>query len=348
MFNKVKYLIPFLTSFSATVIFVLLGIRLGKKMSWVQRTGERHIHSGGALRIGGVAMTTGFVLAILINRDLVITPGLWGTMFAAIALMIAGIKDDLREVFWKNQLFYQGAAAILIFAAGVRIYFIANPLTGEIINFNSGTGVIISAFLVIFWVVLMINSMNWIDGIDGLSGGVTFIGALTIFFLSLKSEVNQPPMAILSVILAGTALAFLIFNFHPGRIMAGTSGSNFMGFALAVLAIFAGTKVATAVLVMSLPLIDFLWVIGGRLKKGKSIFHPDRSHLHHKLIKLGWSQKKTVLYFYVATVTLSIVALNTRATGKIMVLLAAAAIACATRLFISRKFDHGTEKQIES
>lgn len=281
-------------------------------------------------------MIAAFNISILLNRDLFINHQLYGFMLASLLILIVGIWDDISEVFWKTQLFYQVAAAVLVFISGIRIFHVTNPL-GGIIDLNTGIGIIFSIIMVIFWIVMMINAMNWLDGIDGLSGGISLIGALTIFFLSLYPEVNQPPVAILSLILAGTILGFLIFNFYPSAILAGTSGSMFMGFALAVLAIFAGTKIATAILVMALPIIDFLWVIGERARKKKSIFEADRSHLHHKLLELGWSQKKITLYYYAVTVLISIVALNTRVIGKSITLAVAVLIMVGALAFVERK-----------
>lgn len=282
-------------------------------------------------------MVITFNLAIIFNKDLVMSPGLLGVMVASVLLLLIGVWDDIREIYWKIQFFFQIAIAIMVFIMGVRIYYVTNPLTGGILQLDSGIGVIFSVALVIAWIVLMINSMNWLDGIDGLSGGITFIGAMTILFLSLKPEVNQPPMAILSVIVAGSSLAFLIFNFYPSRILAGTSGSMFMGFILAALAIFAGTKIATSILVMSIPVIDFLWVIGERIRHKKSIFSPDRAHLHYKLLDLGWSQKKTALYFYAITILISVVALNTRFIGKSITLLVTVVIVGTSLYIINRK-----------
>lgn len=333
----IKYLVPFLTSFFITVFLIFLGIYVGKKINWGGRETARHIHRAGVMRLGGVVMVIAFNLSILLNGDLVIEPELYGVMAASLVLLLVGVWDDIRELYWKIQFFFQVALAVIVFIMGVRIYFITNPLTGGILNLDSGMGVIFSMLLVIFWIILMINSMNWLDGIDGLSGGITFIGAIAIFFLSLKSEVNQPPMAILAMIVAGTALGFLIFNFHPSRILAGTSGSMFMGFILAVLAIFAGTKIATSILVMAIPVIDCVWVIGERIKNKKSIFKPDKMHLHYKLMELGWPQKKIAFYFYGVTILISTVALNTRFIGKTITLLIAAIIMAVFLFIISRK-----------
>jgi len=332
-----KYLIPFLIAFIIAIIFIILGIILGRKIKKNVREGIRHIHSKRIFRFGGIAIIIAFNSAIIFNKDLVITPQLWGILAASWAIMIVGTWDDFKEMFWKAQLFYQVTIAVFVFIMGIRIYYITNPLTGGILNLDTGIGVLFSAILVIFWITLMINALNWLDGIDGLSGGITFIGAITIFFLSLKPEVNQPPMAILAMSLAGASLGFLIFNFYPSRILAGTAGSMFMGFSLAVLAIFAGTKIATSLLVMSLPLIDFIWVIGERYRSGRSIFKADKSHLHHKLIELGWSQKKISLFFYLVTILISIIALNTRTIGKSITLILTALIVLIFLTFINKK-----------
>lgn len=331
------YLIPFLISFAITVALIVFGLAISRKIKWKGRNSQRHIHRKGAVRIGGIAMVMAFNLAILLNKDLVIDPPLYGVMLASLILMLVGIWDDLREIFWKTQFFYQVAIVILVFIFGVRIYYITNPFTGGIIRLDSSVGIIFSIALALVWILIIINSMNWIDGIDGLSGGVTFIGALTIFFLSLKPEVNQPPMAILAIILAGSALGFLIFNFNPSFVLAGTSGSTFMGLSLAMLAIFAGTKIATSALVMSIPIIDFLWVIWERHKSKKSIFNPDKNHLHYKLLSLGWSQRKTAVYFYAVTICISAVALNTRAIGKAVTIAVVAVILAVSLFVISKK-----------
>ncbi|MDP1833550.1 MAG: MraY family glycosyltransferase [Candidatus Moranbacteria bacterium] len=331
-------MLPFATAFIITVLLVLALKSIAKKINWTERSSSRHIHQGDVFRIGGIAMIIAFNLAIWSNQDLFITTQLYGVMAASLVILAVGVWDDLREVFWKTQLFYQVAVAILVFILGLRIYNIVNPLTGSVLNFNVGSvGIIFSIFLVVLWIVVMINSMNWLDGIDGLSGGVSFICAITIFILSLQPEVNQPPVAILAVILSGVILGFVFFNFHPSFVLAGTSGSMFMGFALAALAIFSGTKIATAILVLSLPIIDFVWVIGERIRNKKSVFMADKNHLHHKLLELGWSQRKIALHFYGVTALIAIVALNTRAIGKSITLAVTFIIIASAIILINKK-----------
>ncbi|MDR3559741.1 MAG: MraY family glycosyltransferase [Candidatus Pacebacteria bacterium] len=316
---------------------LFLFIFLFGKVRWQGRDSERHIHRSGVSRVGGLAMVLAFNAAILLDKELVISPELWGFMFGTIALLVVGIWDDLKELYWKIQLFCQIAAAVFVFIAGVRIFYITNPLTGGIINLDSGFRVVVSAMLVILWILVVINALNWSDGIDGMAGSVTLITAATIFFLSLAPEVNQPPVAIISAILGGVALAFLVFNFYPSKVLAGTSGSMFMGFSLAVLAIFAGTKIATAILVLIIPIIDFLWVIAQRLRHGQSIFRPDKNHLHHKLMQLGWSQRKITLVYTAITALMAALALNTRAVGKGVTLLLVAIASVAVFVFINKK-----------
>ncbi len=311
-----KYFNPFVEAFFLTVVFIFIISLWAKKIDWSGRKESRHIHQKNVYRVGGIAMVAVFIFLILFNRDLVITPELFGFMLAAIILLFVGIRDDFRELFWKTQLFFQMAVGVLIFIIGVRIYHVTNPFTGGVINLDLSQTVLIALCLVVFWIVLVVNAVNWLDGIDGLAGGITLISLVTIFLLSFKPEVNQPPIAIIAAILIGIMLGFLVFNFNPAKVLAGTSGSMFMGLSLAILAIFSGTKIATAILVLAIPIIDFIWVIGERIKSGREIFRADRKHLHYKLLELGWSQKKIAIIYYAVTLLIAIVALNTRAIGK--------------------------------
>lgn len=332
-----KYVLPFLISFSLTAVSIILAVCFLRKVRWAGRQSKRHIHNKNISRMGGVIMVIVFIFSIFLNQDLFITAELYGFLFGTGMLLVFGLWDDMKEIFWKIQLFFQISMAVLVFIMGVRIYYITNPFTGGILNLDSGITVFFSVALVIFWIVLVINAINWSDGIDGLSGGITFIATATIFLLSFYPEVNQPPVAIICAILMGVILGFLVFNFYPSQILAGTVGSMFMGFSLAVLAIFAGTKIATALLVLSIPIIDFLWVIGERIKNKKSIFKADNNHLHYKLMELGWSQKRIVLIYWLIMATISIVALNTRAIGKGITMLLVTIVMILVLILINKK-----------
>lgn len=340
-----KYLFPFIITFGLTVVMIIFTIGFSRKIKWLGRKSKRHIHNKNISRIGGLIMAVVFIGVIFLNNDLFITPELYGFLMGIGIILIVGLWDDIREIFWKIQLFFQVSMAVLVFIMGVRIYYVTNPITGGILNLDSGIGIIFSVVLVIFWIVLVINAINWSDGIDGLSGGITFITIATIFFLSFRPEVNQPPVAIICAILMGTILGFLIFNFYPSQVLAGTVGSMFMGFSLAVLAIFAGTKIATALLVLSVPIIDFLWVIGERVRNKKSIFQSDRNHLHYKLMELGWSQKKIVLVYWLITSAIAVLALNTRAIGKGVTMIIVAILMTMILILINKKISYIKENE---
>ncbi len=333
--NIALYLSPFIKSFFIAIALSIMLIWFSKKIKQKERKSERHIHPEKISRLGGAVIVITFLTSLFLDRNLVISSQLWGVIIASTLLLAVGLWDDFRELDWKIQLFFQIAAAALVFIFGVRVEYITNPLGGYVF-LNLGQYLLPSLFFVIGWVLLLVNSTNWLDGIDGLSGGVGLIAALTIFSLSLKPEVNQPPVGIITMILAGAIAGFLIFNFHPAKMLAGTSGSMFIGFILAVLAIFAGVKIATALLVMAVPVIDTFWVIGERLVSGKSIFEADKRHLHYKLMRLGWSQRKITLFFYAVAGVIALIALNTRAIGKIITIFLVTIIALSALFVIGR------------
>jgi len=219
------------------------------------------------------------------------------------------------EISWKIQLFFQVAIIFFVYFMGVRLQYITNPF-GGIFLFDGQLKYFIGFFIILAWMLIIINSMNWIDGIDGASSGITLIGGAAVFILSLRPEVNQPPIGIITASLVGGVLALMFFNFYPAKILAGTSGSLFMGFMLAVLAVFAGAKIATTLLIMAVPVIDAFWVIIERIRSKSSIFSADKRHLHFRLIELGWSQRKICFFYYAITVFIAILALNTRTVGK--------------------------------
>lgn len=329
------YFSPFLSAFLIAVSILSLFF-FGRKFLPEKRFSARHIHKKGVSRLGGVALIVAFSFALLLDKNLFIPISLQAVLVASSFILLIGVWDDFWELSWRTQLFLQISIVIFIFIAGVRIDYVTNPF-GGILELDFGGFFLPGLLLVLFWVVVIMNSMNWIDGVDGLSGGIAFIGAVTIFFLSLKPEVNQPPMAIMSAALGGSLIAFLLFNFYPAKLMAGTSGSMFMGFILAVMAIFAGAKIATTLLVMAVPIIDAGWVVFERLRSGQSVFEADKRHLHHKLLELGWSHRKICLFFYAIMTGISAIALNTRTLGKAIAIILVAVAVGSILFYVNRK-----------
>jgi UDP-N-acetylmuramyl pentapeptide phosphotransferase/UDP-N-acetylglucosamine-1-phosphate transferase len=172
---------------------------------------------------------------------------------------------------------------------------------------------ILSLLATVIWLVGITNAINWLDGLDGLAAGVSGIAAVGL--LSVSFSLDQPAAGLLAAALAGSCLGFLRHNFNPARIFMGDGGSYFLGFALASISIVGPAKGLTSVslllplMILSLPLADMSAVIMGRLSEGRSPFYPDRRHLHHRLLRAGFSHRRTVVLIYAFTQWLAALAL---------------------------------------
>jgi len=170
------------------------------------------------------------------------------------------------------------------------------------------------------------NTINFLDGLDGLAGGVSGIAAFIMFLLAVGPRVNQPEVALLAIILAGAAFGWLPYNFYPARIFMGDSGAYFLGLALAMLAIYSGAKVATAVLVLGFPIVDAVWAATRRLAKRTSPFRADRQHFHHLLLDVGMGQRQAVLTLYAVALAFGVVALLVGSFAKLIALVVMVAL----------------------
>jgi len=216
-------------------------------------------------------------------------------------------------------------------ASGIGIDYISNPLGGvfrfdswqlEIFRFN-GLPYFITVWadlFTFFWLLGMIYTTKFLDGLDGLTSGVTVIGSLIIAALSLTATVFQPETALLSLIVAAAFLGFLIFNWNPASIFLGESGSLFAGFSLGVLAIISGGKIATALLILGIPILDVAWVILRRLFYRRSPFSADRGHLHLRLVDSGLSVRVVVIVLYVLTILFGLSSLFLQSRAKVLAL----------------------------
>ena len=241
------------------------------------------------------------------------------TLFGGCLLAAAlGFIDDRWQIRARWQLLAQlGLAALVIVGgapdpahgfAGIRIGFVANPVSfiggGEMITIFEPLATLFTTV----WIVGMINSLNFIDGLDGLSSGIALIAAVTLGVLSLAPNQNQL-VALLCAVLAGSLAGFLPWNFHPAKVFIGTTGVFAVGYALAVLSILGVAKVAVAMLVLGVPIIDTFWIIIRRLSHGRSPFTPDRGHFHHRLLDLGLTHRGAVLVIYAVCVVLAVASL---------------------------------------
>jgi UDP-GlcNAc:undecaprenyl-phosphate GlcNAc-1-phosphate transferase len=211
-----------------------------------------------------------------------------------------GFVDDRWQIRARWQLLLQLVLVAVAVAGGVTLARANNPVDflGEsmprFLEFAGPAAIAVTAV----WIVGMINSINFVDGLDGLSTGIGLIAALTLGVISVVDRPFDPTVALLSAVLAGSLAGFLPWNFHPARVFIGTTGVFAVGYALAVLAILGSGKVAVALLVLGVPIIDTFWIIIRRLASGRSPFTPDRGHLHHRLLDLGLTHRGAVLLIY--------------------------------------------------
>lgn len=291
--------------------------RFGHRMGWVDvPRSPKQIHKRPMVRMGGAAIYLGLVVALVVAEY---TPLLqdWrldpkepyrvaGLLAGVTLAVIMGLVDDIRPLGPLGQLGGQVLAAAIAIIAGIEtvdlnIPFIADPL------FTLPP--IIAVLFTLFWFVGMMNTINWIDGLDGLAAGVTLIAAGILFLRTTHLIIPQYSIALLMVALMAAVLGFLPYNFYPARIFMGSTGAYTIGFALAALSIIGGAKVATALLVLWLPIIDAAWVIFRRLRAGRNPMRGgDPEHLHRRLMLLGLSHRTIVLLYYGITLLLGVIA----------------------------------------
>jgi len=307
------FIVPALITLVATPLVVRMAVRLGA----VDEPNQRRVNAQPVPRGGGIAVALAFLVVatvvVLVNEqwDLVPDPNrpetstFLAVMLGGLVAMLLGLLDDALQLRARWQLLFQLMVAAIPVAAGVIPAALNNPVGPGVIPLVPAAGI---GFTVV-WILGMINSVNFIDGLDGLSSGIALIAALTLGIISFTTAVGvtgQPMVGMLCFILAGSLLGFLRWNFHPAKIFIGTTGVMFVGYMLAILSILGAAKVAVALLVLGVPIIDTFWIIVRRLATGHSPFTPDRGHIHHRLLDLGLSHAQTVLFIYAICIALAV------------------------------------------
>lgn len=322
------YIAPII-AFIITLFFTKLALKLFPKWGLIDKPQNYGLKRAPIPYYGGLIIFFAIALNLLIF--LPIDKHLIGFLIAGGLLVITSFIDDKRGVSPYLRLLIQLLAAIILIISGIGIEVITNPFGGELelnlwkipFNLNGITYhfMILADLFTVIWVMGMINTMNWLDGISGLTSGIATIAGLALGFLSLTEKVNQPEIAIISFVLAATAFAFWLFDFYPPKILMGDTGSMFLGFTLAVIGIYSGGKVATAFLVMGFPILDAAWVILRRIKSGKSPFKGDLKHFHHRLLEIGLTERKALLFIYFICATFGISALFLDTRGKFIAMI---------------------------
>ena len=335
--------VAFLVALILTPVVRNLAVRMGavddpKK----DRDPSRRMHKQAIPRMGGLAIVLGFLLSTLIFVPL--STQLKGALLGSVVIVVLGIFDDIYDLRARFKLAVQIIAALIAVFTGNVIENLSNP---NIFSSNPYWHLgILAVPITVIWIVAMTNAVNLIDGLDGLACGVSSISSLTLLVIALL--VGEPEVALIVAALAGGCLGFLPYNMNPAKIFMGDTGSTFLGYILAVISIQGLFKWYTLIsfvvpfLLFGLPIFDTCFAFIRRIAHGQSPMHPDRGHVHHRLIDMGFSQKQAVAVLYVITAILglSAVVLTTSGAVKAMLLLFALFAAGAVALSVVQTTHH--------
>ena len=321
------YLLVFIATILLSVIFTRLVKFLAGKLGIVDKPDHpRKIHQTNTPLLGGLAIFLAFFMMLYFLHDKLLSGNLeprhWqGFFIGACFLIVGGFFDDKYNLKPLKQFIFPLLASLSVIIGGVEIEKITNPWGGYIyLGWLSG-------LIIMIWLLGMMYTTKLLDGLDGLVTGVSAIGALIIFLFTMTTKYYQPDIGLAALVLAAACLGFLIFNWYPAKIFLGEGGSLLLGFILGVLAIISGGKIAIALLVMGIPIMDVIWTIIRRLAAGKNPFKfADQKHLHFRLLNFGLGQRKTVLIYYIFAAVFGLSALFLQSQGKLLALLVLAII----------------------
>ena len=311
-----SFLAVFLIAFVIAAITTPIARRLAMRWHIIDQPRGRHQHSTPTTKFGGLALYVAFTVAVLAAQLMPVPrfdPWEWvrlaGLLIGGLFIFVCGLLDDLFELGPLPQYFVQLGAAAIAVLFRIFIETINNPLTGQQAD---PWPYIVTVTLSLFWLGLMMNTVNWLDGVDGLAAGVAFIAAFVLFVNgAFKLEPPQISVSLLPLALMGATAGFLLYNFPPARVFMGTNGSFFLGYTLGSLSIIGGAKAATILLAMGLPLLDVIWQIVNRILHGRSPTEGDRGHLHFRLLDLGLNNRVLVTGYYFFCAFFGMVALIT-------------------------------------
>ncbi|MCX5778813.1 MAG: MraY family glycosyltransferase [Elusimicrobia bacterium] len=323
------YLAAFVLALAGTALITPLSILLAKKYDVMDYPQARKVHRqplprwGGIGIFGGCALTVGLLLlfspgfrGLLAFKDHELFKQLTGIAVGGTLVFFLGLVDDKISVRAVTKLLTQIIAAYIVMDFGVRMTGLSLPFGGRYYPFP----LLLGQFLTVFWIIGFMNTINLADGLDGMAAGIVAIASGTFFVVALLQNNTAILVlskqltlaAILAAMLSGACLGFLLFNFNPAKVFMGDSGALFLGFMLAVICV-VGTLKSTAVMavfipitVVALPILDVALALFRRMRKGMGLMTPDKEHIHHHLLRYGWTHREVVLLIYVVTLILSI------------------------------------------
>lgn len=311
--------IVFITAAAFTAVGLRPVQRFAHQFGLLDQPGPRRVHTHPLPRIGGLAIFFGFIIAV--GMSMILPVERFADEVERISLLVIGATLVVATMFFDDviglgpiqKLVIQISVALLVILPRLR-----GPDSGIIIEqFNApfvGTvtlPIIIAIAFTVFWIVGMMNALNWSDGLDGLAGSIALVAAVVLFLHTFFRPAGNPQFTIslLAIAFAGSIIGFLPYNWHPSRIIMGDAGAMFLGYALAIISIIGGAKIATALLALGVPIVDMAWVIAYRALNRRSPMAPDRGHLHHRLLDAGWGQQRIVIAYACIALTFGAIGL---------------------------------------
>lgn len=296
-----------LVTFIVSLILVPVAKKLATYIGALDIPNKRKIHKVPIPRMGGLAIYGAFIVGYMLYGE--ITTQMLSILIGSFIILLIGIFDDIKPIKARYKFLVQIIAALIVVIYG-QIYFNQITFLGVHLQFNQ----IVSYILSTFFIVAISNAINLIDGLDGLAGGISTIYFLTISIIAIVLNKMGGLDIILSLIMLGSTLGFLVFNFPPAKIFMGDSGSLFLGFMISIIALL-GFKVATLtslvipITILAIPIFDTVLAIFRRLLKGESIGTPDKEHFHHQLLKLRFSPRVSILIIYLISIIFSAISI---------------------------------------
>jgi UDP-GlcNAc:undecaprenyl-phosphate GlcNAc-1-phosphate transferase len=297
-----------IVSFVITLLMTPVAIKIAKKYGWIDLPNERKIHKIPMPRVGGIGIFFGIIIGIIVagffSKE---TWPFWALIPLSI-VSIMGFIDDVKGLSFKIKFLFQIVSAVLaIILTNANVLYINNPFGGQI-----KLGILGPVFAVL-WIVGVTNAVNLTDGLDGLAAGISAIAAITIAITSAKTDL---PATLVAIAIFASAVAFLRYNFHPAKTFMGDTGSQLLGFALALVSIKGSSlsastlSLAVPLLAIGVPILDTGYAVIRRTLGGHNPFLPDKMHIHHQLLSIGFSHVTAVLFMYAVSIVFAVIAIS--------------------------------------
>lgn len=356
LFVLLAAVIAAIVAFAATPLVKKLAVKIG--VVDIPKDGRR-MHDHPIPRMGGLAIFLAFMVSVTVvyfaDDNMVLEKPVLGILIGAVMIVVLGMLDDKFALPPLPKFFVQIVAASVVVAFGCRIDVVSNPMLSSTLPYLVLPRWL-SIFVTIIWIVTITNAVNFIDGLDGLAAGISAISAATMLVVALLiSEVN---IAIIMAALLGSCLGFLPYNFNPAKIFMGDTGSTFLGFVLATFSVqgmfklYAVVSFAVPVLILGVPIFDICFAMLRRIARGQNPMKPDRGHVHHRLMDLGFTQRQAVSIAYMMTAILGLTAVVLTYDGEVHALIMIGAFilagAVGILMIMRSKFDESQSDEPNS